>query len=336
MSSERRVSSGVRGAMDRVWEARRDLRRFARHNAASTLRLRKLDLVGRIVVITGGSSGIGYATARRCLGAGARVVIVARSAEDLAEARETLSRSGDVHVRTCDVTDEAAVRAMIDEVEATIGPIDVLVNNAGRSIRRSTVNSVERMHDYHRTMDVNYYGAVACTLAVLPKMIERGRGRIVNVSSIATQALGPRFGAYAASKAALDAFGDVLAGEVAGRGITVTSVKMPLTRTPMIEPTGAYRSMSTISPGQAASLVMRGIRYGRPRVSTLPGEAAAAAVALTPGSAAFWRHVDYLAVPESSAALGITKSVVADEVEDAAEEVQNDGVHELVQEDSHV
>lgn len=301
------MNSAMQGAIDRVWGARRELRRFAVHNVTSTLRLRRLDLVGRVVVITGGSSGIGYATARRCLGAGARVVIVARRADDLAEAHEALSRSGEIHVRTCDVTDEDAVRAMIGEVEETVGPIDVLVNNAGRSIRRSTVNSVERMHDYRRTMDVNYYGAVACTLAVLPKMIERRRGRIVNVSSIATQALGPRFGAYAASKAALDAFGEVLAGEVAGQGITVTSVKMPLTRTPMIEPTGAYRSTSTISPGQAASLVMRGIRYGRPRVSTLPGELAAAGVALTPGSAAFWRQVDYLAVPESSAALGVGK-----------------------------
>lgn len=298
------MNGAMRVSLARVWGARRRLGRFVAGNAARSLHLEKLDLAGRTVLITGGSSGIGFATAQRCLRDGARVVIVARSADDLERARVELSYLGPVHSRVCDVTDEAGVRAMVDDVSTTVGPIDVLVNNAGRSIRRATINSVDRMHDYRRTMDVNYYGAVACTLAVLPIMVGRGGGRIVNVSSIATQTFGPRFGAYAASKAALDAFGEVLAGELAGSGVTVTSVKMPLTRTPMIEPTGAYRSISTISPEQAAVLVERAIRYGRPRVSTVAGEAAAAAGVLTPGASAFWRYVDYLMVPESSAALG--------------------------------
>lgn len=264
----------------------------------------RLDLRGRTVLITGGSSGIGYSTARRCLDSGAAVAIAARDRGELERAHTELSNHGAVFAHRCDVTDEAQVAALVAAANRELGHIDILVNNAGRSIRRSTVNSAGRMHDYHRTMDVNFFGAVACTLEVLPGMLERGEGRIVNVSSIATQFFGPRFGAYAASKSALDAFGDVLAGEVAGRGVTVTSVKMPLTRTPMIEPTGAYRSVSAISPERAAGLVLQAIRYGRPRVSTVVGRMGAAAVALTPGSSVFWRQVDYLAVPESSAALG--------------------------------
>lgn len=159
------------------------------------------------------------------------------------------------------------------------------------------------MHDYRRTMETNYFGAVACTLAVLPGMIERGGGRIVNVSSIATQARGARFGAYVASKCALDAFGDVLGGEVASRGVTVTSVKMPLTQTPMIAPTKAYRAVSRIGPVKAARMVLGAIEFGRPSVSTVAGRGAAASTALSPGLAVFWRQVDYLVMPESEASL---------------------------------
>ncbi|WP_341257020.1 SDR family NAD(P)-dependent oxidoreductase [Gordonia malaquae] len=301
---ERQSLNAFGRSIGRVWAARRGLWRFAVRNAATAVGAGKLDLVGRTVVITGGSSGIGFSTARACLSKGASVAIVARDEGALERARIELSRFGTVIAVPCDVTDGGEVNAMVAAVEETLGPVEVLVNNAGRSIRRSTVNSLGRLHDYRRTMEVNYFGAVTCTLAVLPGMLERGGGRIVNVSSIATQARGARFGAYVASKCAVDGFGDVLAGEVAGRGVTVTSVKMPLTRTPMIAPTDAYRAIATISPERAAKLVLRGIEYGRPEVSTIGGRAAAASIALNAGSAVFWRQVDYLMMPESKAALG--------------------------------
>lgn len=313
----------MRRSAARLWAGRRGLARYGVRNAGTVVRMGGLDLQGRSILITGGSSGIGFATAHRCLEAGARVAIIARDCGELERARAELSDHGTVFAHGCDVTDEAQVSEMVAATLREFGHIDVLVNNAGRSIRRSTINSVGRMHDYRRTMDVNYYGAVGCTLEVLPGMLDREAGRIVNVSSIATQFYGARFGAYAASKSALDAFGDVLAGEVAGRGVTVTSVKMPLTRTPMIEPTVAYRSVSTISPERAAGLVLQAIRFGRPRVSTVLGRMGEVAVALTPGSSAFWRHVDYLLVPESSAALGrkrnSEKDVATSEVVQSAE-----------------
>ncbi|WP_240194033.1 MULTISPECIES: SDR family NAD(P)-dependent oxidoreductase [unclassified Gordonia (in: high G+C Gram-positive bacteria)] len=299
--------SGFKRMASPVWSARRGVGRYARAAAGRAVRLGALDLNGCVVLITGASSGIGKAVAGRCARAGATVVLVARSADSLAEAVDDIASETGCRDRLlalpCDVTDGADVIRAVAEVEARFGRIDVLVNNAGRSIRRATENSIERQHDYRRTMEVNFFGAVTCVLAVLPGMLERGEGRIVNVSSIGTQVRSPRFGAYLASKAALDMFGDVLAGEVASRGVTVSSVKMPLTRTPMIAPTGAYRGASTISANQAAVLVERAIVHGRPRVSTAAGSVAGGVTALLPGYTTLLRQIEFLAVPESAAAL---------------------------------
>ncbi|WP_341267779.1 SDR family NAD(P)-dependent oxidoreductase [Gordonia malaquae] len=301
-------ANGFKRMASPVWAARRGVGRYARAAAGRAVGLGVLDLNGRIVLITGASSGIGKAAAGRCARAGAIVVLVARSSDDLANAVEDIANEEDCRDRLlalpCDVTDEADVHRVVAEVEARFGRVDVLVNNAGRSIRRATENSVARQHDYRRTMEVNYFGAVACVLAVLPGMLERGEGRIVNVSSIGTQLRSPRFGAYLASKAALDMFGEVLAGEVASRGVTVSSVKMPLTRTPMIAPTGAYRSASTISADQAAVLVERAIVHGRPRVSTATGLLAGGTTAVLPAYTALLRQIEFLAIPESAAARG--------------------------------
>ncbi len=168
--------------------------------------------MGKNILITGGSSGIGKATARMCVARGANVIIVARSSDELESAADELNSTtskkgippGRAVAYQCDITDEESVNALVKSVLAEHGHVDVLVNNAGRSIRRATVNSVQRSHDYHRVMAVNYFGAVNLILGLLPHMVARRSGHVVNVTSIAVQSRGPRFGAYAASKAALE------------------------------------------------------------------------------------------------------------------------------------
>jgi len=137
--------------------------------------------------------------------------------------------------------------------------IDYLVNNAGRSIRRSVHLSYDRMHDFERTMTLNYFAAVRMILALVPHMKERRFGHVVNVSSIGVQTAPPRFSAYVASKAALDAFSRVAASETFGDGVTFTTIHMPLVRTPMIRPTRIYDAFPTLSPEDAAQLVVRAL-----------------------------------------------------------------------------
>ncbi|HNP57139.1 MAG TPA: SDR family NAD(P)-dependent oxidoreductase [Gordonia sp. (in: high G+C Gram-positive bacteria)] len=289
----------------RVWSARRGLGRAA--VASATSRLRPMDPAGAVILITGGSSGIGAATARRFVRDGATVVLVARDEQRLTEAGEALVAEFDAVDRVAwwagDVTDEDRIREIVAAAAERYGRIDVLINNAGRSIRRGATYAVERTHDYRRTIEANYLGAVTCTLAVLPGMIERRHGRIVNVSSISTQMYSPRYSAYVASKAALDAFGEVLAGEVATRGITVTSVKVPLTKTPMIEPSRRVQPGPALTPAQAAKLVARAVRYGQPTVSTPAGRVGRYMTETFPRWSRFTRQVEYLAFPESAAAV---------------------------------
>ncbi|GAB08468.1 putative oxidoreductase [Gordonia araii NBRC 100433] len=290
---------------NRVWAARKGLARATADMALP--RVRSLEPDGKVFLITGGSSGIGEACARRFVRAGATVVLVARDAEKLRGTAEDIAAEFDAAERVSwwagDVTDETRIRQIVELALERHGRIDVLINNAGRSIRRGAAHAVNRSHDYRRTMEANYLGAVVCTLAVLPGMIERRSGRIVNVSSISTQVYSPRYSAYVASKAALDAFGEVIAGEVATRGITVSSVKVPLTRTPMIEPSRKVQPAPTISPEQAAKLIDRAVRYGQPTVSTAAGRIGGRFALMFPRWARLARQVEYLALPESAAAV---------------------------------
>ncbi|GED96653.1 hypothetical protein nbrc107697_06920 [Gordonia crocea] len=291
----------------RLWAARKDLARAAVTGVATSAHLASVDPAGKVIVITGGSSGIGAACARRFVRAGATVVLIARGEDQLKQTAADIAAEFDADDRVRwyagDVTDEERMRAIVDEVLAADGRIDVLVNNAGRSIRRGAVNAVNRSHDYRRTIEANYLGAVTCTLAVLPGMVDRRHGRIVNVSSISTQVFSPRYSAYVASKAALDAFGEVLSGEIAGKGVTITSVKVPLTRTPMIEPSRKVQPAPTISPEQAASLIERAVRHGRPTVSTTAGRIGGSLTSVFPGWSRVARQIEYLAMPESAAAV---------------------------------
>ncbi|MFI1914082.1 SDR family oxidoreductase [Nocardia sp. NPDC020380] len=235
-------------------------------------RARRVDgerLEGRIVLITGASTGIGLATAHAVAKRGATVLMVARTPEDLeAAAAEVRAESGAAQAYTCDITDEKSVELLVKQVLADYGHVDYVVNNAGRSIRRSVLNSTDRMHDFERTMAVNYFGAVRLILALLPSMRERRFGHFVNISSIAVQTKVPRFAAYVASKSALDNFSEIAAVENADAGITFTSVRMPLVRTAMIAPTDLYKSIPVHSPEMAADIVVRALEHRPSRIDT--------------------------------------------------------------------
>ena len=193
---------------------------------------------GTITLITGGSSGIGEAAAKKIADAGGEVVLVARTRENLEKvADEIRSSGGTAHVYPCDLSDTDAIAEMADQVLADLGGVDMLINNAGRSIRRSLALSYDRIHDYQRTMQLNYLGAVQLILKFIPGMRERGFGQIINVSSVGVQTRAPRFGAYIASKAALDSLCDALQAETVNDGVRFTTVHMALVRTPMISPT---------------------------------------------------------------------------------------------------
>ncbi|CAN5545131.1 SDR family NAD(P)-dependent oxidoreductase [soil metagenome] len=266
---------------------------------------------GKVVMITGASSGIGEASAKRTAAAGARVLLVARTKEkldDLAAGIE--AEGGEAAVYQCDLTDTDAIAEMAARALDEQGEIDVLVNNAGRSIRRSVSLSYDRFHDYERTMQLNYFGAVRLILAVLPQMQERGEGQVVNVSSAGVPTRTPRFSAYVASKAALDAFTECIGPELLADGIRLTTIHMPLVRTPMIAPTGIYRSFPALTPAEAADRVAQAMIYKPRRIGTPFSEAALLASAVSPASIDAVRSAGYQLFPDSTAARG-------DEGEDA-------------------
>jgi NAD(P)-dependent dehydrogenase (short-subunit alcohol dehydrogenase family) len=248
------------------WERQLDPELPTPHN------LRRV-LSGKVVIITGASSGIGRAVAMHLAQSGATIIGVARTPEKLEEmSAEVAGAGGRAFVYPTDLSDPHACGAVVDRVIAEHGRVDVLINNAGRSIRRSVLNSLDRFHDFERTMQLNYFGAIAMILAVTPGMRERRHGHIINISSIGAQTYPPRFAAYVASKHALDGFSQCFAPEVSGDGINITTIHMPLVRTPMIAPTGLYRSFPTISPDEAADMVVEAIMKRPHELSTRVGK----------------------------------------------------------------
>jgi thioester reductase-like protein len=262
-------------------------------------------LDGRRVVITGASSGIGRATALKVAAAGGVPLLVARRMHELEELRaEIEAAGGHAHSYPCDLTDGEAVDKMVAQMLAEQPGVDMLVNNAGRSIRRSVRLSYDRMHDYERAMAINYFGAVRLILALLPHMVERRFGHIVNVSSIGVQGIAPRFSAYVASKAALDYFSKIVATETHGAGITFTTVHMPLVRTPMIRPTKIYDAFPTKSPEQAAEMVMEALLKRPKHIGTPTGYLIQAAYTVAPGLVDAIAYQGYRIFPDSTAAGG--------------------------------
>lgn len=212
------------------------------------------------ILITGASSGIGYSLAKQLAKTGAHVQLMARR-EDLLEQlrQEILEEGGKASVYVCDLNNLDEVEQVATKILQELGHVDILVNNAGRSIRRAVNESVDRFHDFERTMQLNYLGAVRLTLTLLPNMISRKKGHIINVSSIGVLANPGRFSAYIASKSALDGFGKCLAAEVYKDNIAVSSIYMPLVRTPMIAPTDVYKKRPALTPDQAAELIIKAI-----------------------------------------------------------------------------
>jgi NAD(P)-dependent dehydrogenase (short-subunit alcohol dehydrogenase family) len=259
-------------------------------------------LADRTVLVTGASSGIGEATAVKLGAAGGRMLLVARSADKLEDIAARIAEHGGVaHAHPADLTDPADLKQLTEEVLDAYGGVDILVNNAGHSIRRSVKLSTEREHDFERTIELNYLAPVRLVLAFVPGMRERGFGHIVNVSSAAVQVRTPRFAAYTASKAALDAFSDCAAGELAHEGIRFTTISMPLVRTPMIAPTEMYRSWPSLSPEQAADRVCTAIVH-RPRLIGTPYSMLAEAIeTVDPVAIEQLRSRAYRMFPESGA-----------------------------------
>jgi short-subunit dehydrogenase len=242
-------------------------------------------LGGRKVVITGASSGIGFSAALKIGAAGGTVLLVARTEEKLRDAAQEIeSHGGTAHVHPCDLSDPDDIDRMADEVLECHGHVDIVVNNAGKSIRRSVSRSYDRFHDYQRTMQLNYFGPVKLMLDLLPMMRERGSGHIINVSTMGLQTNTPRFSAYLASKAALDAFSRSIAPEIIDDGVHITTVYMPLVRTPMIAPTKIYDRFPTLSPDEAAELICDAIRKRPKRVATTLGNLGQLSYALVPGA----------------------------------------------------
>jgi NAD(P)-dependent dehydrogenase (short-subunit alcohol dehydrogenase family) len=260
---------------------------------------------GKTVVITGASSGIGRAAAFKIARAGGIPILVARSLDKLEETKaEIEADGGTAYVYSADLSDMDSIDELVGRMLNDHVAIDVLVNNAGRSIRRSLALSLDRFHDYERTMQLNYFGAIKLIMGLLPHMQERGSGHVVNVSSIGAQTNPPRFSAYVASKAALDAFTRVVSSEVIGQGITFTTIHMPLVRTPMIAPTKMYDSFPTITPDEAGDLVCEAIRAKPKQINTRLGTFGEVAYALAPKAVDQVLHMAYKVFPDSAAAKG--------------------------------
>ncbi|MBQ0957360.1 SDR family oxidoreductase [Ideonella sp. 4Y11] len=268
----------------------------------------KGSVAGKVVLVTGGSSGIGLAAAIKFAEAGAITVICARDEIKLKEAadeiREQAGKDAQIHTFSADIANEESCAALVTWLTEQFGGVDVLVNNAGRSIRRAIESSYDRFHDYQRTMDLNYFGCLRVTMGLLPGMAAKRKGHVVNISSIGVLTNAPRFSAYVASKAALDAWTRCASSEFADVGITFTTINMPLVRTPMIAPTKIYNNVPTLSPEEAADMVAEAVIHKPVRIATRLGIFGQVLHALVPRVAQIVMNTSFRMFPDSEAAKG--------------------------------
>lgn len=229
---------------------------------------------GKVVVITGASSGIGYATALKLAPTKARLVLIARDLERLQQTRNDIERlGGQAFIYQSDLALDDSAAATLEQIRKDHGKVDILINNAGRSIRRAVIHAADRLHDYERTMQINYFGSLRMILGCLPGMAEAKEGHIINISSIAVLTNQPLFSAYAASKAALDSFSRTASIELGSQGINFTTINMPLVETRMIS--DHYRQneggVPLLTPGEAADLIVKAIIEKPKRIATKLG-----------------------------------------------------------------
>ena len=260
---------------------------------------------GKTIIVTGASSGIGLTVSKHLAQAGAHVLLLARTKETLDEVKaEIEANGGKASVFPCDLNDMESIDAVSKEILASVDHIDILINNAGRSIRRAVHESIDRFHDFERTMQLNYFGAVRLVLNVLPHMMQRKDGQIINISSIGVLANATRFSAYVASKAALDAFSRCLSAEVHSHKIAITSIYMPLVRTPMIAPTKIYKYVPTLSPEEAADLIAYAIVKRPKKIATHLGLLASITYAIAPDINNILMSIGFNLFPSSTASVG--------------------------------
>lgn len=262
-------------------------------------------VAGKVVLVTGGSSGIGLAAAHKFAEAGAITLICGRDVDKLEEAcKEAKAKGYRFLAYPADIADMADCDRFVKQVIDDHGGVDFLVNNAGRSIRRAIEGSYDRFHDYERTMQLNYFGCLRVTMGFLPGMVTKKKGHVVNISSIGVLTNAPRFSAYVASKAALDAWTRCASSEFADQGISFTTINMPLVRTPMIAPTNLYNNVPTLSPEQAADMVAQACIFKPVRIATRLGITGQLMHALVPRIAQIAMNTSFRMFPDSTAAKG--------------------------------
>ncbi|MDH4448220.1 MAG: SDR family oxidoreductase [Acidovorax sp.] len=262
-------------------------------------------VAGKVVLVTGGSSGIGLAAAHKFADAGATTIICGRDQDKLDEACAEAKAKGYTFIAyPADIADMTDCDRFVKLLIENHGGVDFLINNAGRSIRRAIESSYDRFHDYERTMQLNYFGCLRVTMGFLPGMVEKRKGHVVNISSIGVLTNAPRFSAYVASKAALDAWTRCASSEFADQGITFTTINMPLVRTPMIAPTKIYNNVPTLSPEEAADMIAQACIFKPVRIATRLGITGQILHALVPRIAQISMNTSFRMFPDSTAAKG--------------------------------
>jgi NAD(P)-dependent dehydrogenase (short-subunit alcohol dehydrogenase family) len=280
------------------WERRLDPDLFIDRSLKGTV-------AGKVVLVTGGSSGIGLAAAHKFAEAGAITLICGRDQDKLDEACKEAQAKGYAFIAyAADIADMADCDRFIQEVIKNHGGVDFLINNAGRSIRRAIESSYDRFHDFERTMQLNYFGCLRVTMGLLPGMTAKKKGHIVNISSIGVLTNAPRFSAYVASKAALDAWTRCASSEFADVGVSFTTINMPLVRTPMIAPTNIYKNVPTLAPEEAADMIAQACIAKPVRIATRLGITGQFLHALMPRVAQIGMNTSFRMFPDSSAAKG--------------------------------